>query len=101
MITLKRTVDLDDPQVGERVVIVWMTGDPIEEHRQAYTLERIESYRRRDGVMSSVLTWTTPCRECGEAFEIRTGVKGARLGHWMRCKAHRKPWNFGKQEQAK
>jgi hypothetical protein len=56
---------------------------------QPYKLVAIESYQRADGSPSSVLTWSVPCPECGDLFEVKSGLVCKAPNR--RCKLHRSP----------
>lgn len=56
---------------------------------QVYSLLAVEDYTRKDGTASKLLSWSTRCPVCGDAFEIKTGLKARDVVR--RCPAHRDP----------
>lgn len=55
---------------------------------QHYELIAVDPYTRRDGASSAILTWRVRCHDCGQPFEIKTGLRSK---NWNRrcqsCKA--------------
>jgi hypothetical protein len=58
---------------------------------RVWTQVRHEPYRRIDGGVTEVIVWQTPCRCCGEPFEIKTPVNFATSKAFgaANCAAHR------------
>jgi hypothetical protein len=56
---------------------------------QTYRLIKAEPYTRKDGDPSWLLKWRAPCAECGDDFEVVTGLRGKNPNR--RCGLHRAP----------
>jgi hypothetical protein len=57
---------------------------------QPYELVEVTPYTRSDGAPSQVLVWEAPCWTCGEPFQVRASLGGAR-GLNRRCARHKRP----------
>ncbi len=56
---------------------------------QRYVVVETEPYHRKDGQLSAIITWLGHCADCGEPFELRTGLKAQAINR--RCENHHTP----------
>ena len=47
--------------------------------------------RRRDGTMATILSWASPCAECGEPFTFTTPASSSKFQPNRRCQKHKRP----------
>ena len=46
---------------------------------------------RRDGSMATIITWASPCAECGEPFTFTTPASSSKFEPNRRCQKNKRP----------
>ena len=58
---------------------------------QVYTVVSERSYQRKDGQMTTLVTWQSHCPNCGSPFEFECGKNGGLKHIQRRCNRHKSP----------
>ena len=82
---------MTNPQVVNRIAFrqVPTIGTVLMIDAQRYVVVATLPHRRKDGRLSAIITWRGHCADCGEPFELRTGLKAQAINR--RCETHHTP----------
>lgn len=85
--------DAQDSGPTKNLVVNFAAAPPIGSlvwiGRQRYELTETKPHERRDGVMTTLLGWTSECARCASPFVVFTPIKSSSLNR--RCQRCKRP----------